>query len=271
MAHDITQNRPDILKKILARKSEEISEHKSKMSEQELKHRADDCPPTRGFSMAIEKSISEGKAAVIAEIKKASPSKGIICENFDPESIARSYESAGATCLSVLTDVDFFQGADEHMQNARAACALPVLRKDFMIDLYQIYESRVLGADCILIIVSALSDMQMQELVGIAQEIGLDVLVEVHNREELERGLMLRTLLIGINNRNLHTFETNIETTIGLLPDVLHDRTVITESGIHTVEHVKTMRKHGVNAFLVGEAFMSAEDPGEKLRELFSL
>ena len=271
MSQAISQNTPDILKKILIRKTEEISERKSKMPAQEVKHRADDCPPTRGFNMAIERSISEGRAAVIAEIKKASPSRGIICENFDPESIARSYEKAGATCLSVLTDVDFFQGSDEYMQSARDACAIPVLRKDFMIDTYQIYESRVLGADCILIIVSALSDMQMQELVGTAQEIGLDILVEVHDREELERGLMLRTPLIGINNRNLHTFETDIETTIGLLPDVFHDRIVITESGIHTIEDIKTMRKHGVDGFLVGEAFMSAEDPGEKLRELFSL
>lgn len=271
MSQAITQNTPDILKKILARKAEEISERKSKMPLQEIKHRADDCPPTRGFNMAIERSTGKGRAAIIAEIKKASPSKGIICENFDPESIARSYEEAGATCLSVLTDVDFFQGSDEHMQIARAACALPVLRKDFMIAPYQIFESRVLGADCILIIVSALSDMQMQELVGTAQEIGLDILVEVHDREELERGLMLRTPLIGINNRNLHTFETDIETTIGLLTDVFHDRTVITESGIHTIEDIKTMRKHGVDGFLVGEAFMSAEDPGKKLQELFSL
>ena len=267
----MTQDTPDILKKILARKSEEIGVRKSKIPEQEFKDRAGDCPPTRGFSMAIEKSISEGKAAVIAEIKKASPSKGIICENFDPEAIARSYKNAGASCLSVLTDVYFFQGSDEYMQSARAACTLPVLRKDFMIDPYQIYESRVLGADCILIIVSALSDIQMMDLVGTAEEIGLDILVEVHNREELERGLMLRTPLIGINNRNLHTFETSIDTTIGLLPDVSHDRTVISESGIHTIEHVKTMRKHGVDGFLVGEAFMSAEDPGEQLRELFSL
>jgi len=271
MSQTITENRPDILKKILTRKAEEIGERKSKMPVQEAKDRANDSPPTRGFNMAIERSIGEGRAAIIAEIKKASPSKGIICENFDPELIAQSYEKAGATCLSVLTDVDFFQGSDEAMQSARAACALPVLRKDFMIDPYQIYESRVLGADCILIIVSALSDMQMQELVGTAQEIELDVLVEVHNREELERGLMLRTPLIGINNRNLHTFETDIETTIGLLPDVFHDRTVITESGINTIEDIKTMRKHGVDGFLVGEAFMSAEDPGEKLQELFSL
>jgi indole-3-glycerol phosphate synthase len=267
----MSQNTPDILKKILVRKAEEISERKSTIPAQEVKHRADDCPPARGFNMAIERSISEGRTAVIAEIKKASPSRGIICENFDPESIARSYEKAGATCLSVLTDVDFFQGSDEYMQSARDACAIPVLRKDFMIDPYQIYESRVLGADCILIIVSALSDMQMQELVGTAQEIGLDILVEVHDREELERGLMLRTPLIGINNRNLHTFETDIETTIGLLPDVFHDRIVVTESGIHTIEDIKTMRKHGVDGFLVGEAFMSAEDPGEKLQELFSL
>jgi indole-3-glycerol phosphate synthase len=179
----MAQDTPDILQKILARKSEEISERKPKMPQQELKHRADDCPPTRGFGAAIEKSVSAGKTAVIAEIKKASPSKGVICENFDPELIARSYEDAGASCLSVLTDVDFFQGSDEYMQSARAACAIPVLRKDFMIDPYQIYESRVLGADCILIIVSALSDMQMQELVGTAQEIVLDILVEVHDRE----------------------------------------------------------------------------------------
>ncbi len=267
----MTQNAPDILKKILARKAEEIDARKPAMPQQELKHRADDCPPTRGFRTAIDKSISAGRAAIIAEIKKASPSKGIIRENLDPESIARSYAAAGASCLSVLTDVDFFQGSDATMKSARAACKLPVLRKDFMIDTYQIYESRVLGADCILIIVSALSDMQMQELVGTAQEIGLDILVEVHDREELERGLMLRTPLIGINNRNLHTFKTDIKTTIGLLPDVFHDRTVITESGIHTVEDVRIMRKSGVDGFLVGEAFMAAKDPGSKLRELFSL
>ena len=224
-----------------------------------------------GCGMIRVAVLDNADARAIAEIKKASPSKGVICENFDPEFIARSYEEAGASCLSVLTDVDFFQGSDAYMQSARAACAIPVLRKDFMIDPYQIYESRVLGADCILIIVSALSDMQMQELVGTTQEIGLDILIEVHDREELERGLMLRTPLIGINNRNLHTFETDIETTIGLLPDVFHDRTVITESGIHSSDNVRTMGKHGVNGFLVGEAFMSAEDPGEKLQELFSL
>lgn len=267
----MTVNTPDILKKILVRKSEEISERKSKMPMQEAKDRADDSPPTRGFNRAIQQSISAGCVAVIAEIKKASPSKGIIRQNFDPESIARSYEVAGASCLSVLTDLDFFQGSHEDMQSARGACTIPVLRKDFMIAPYQIYESKILGADCILIIVAALSDMQMQELVGIAQEIGLDILVEVHNREELERGLMLRTPLIGINNRNLHTFKTELATTIGLLPDVFHDRTVITESGIHTVEDIKIMRKHGVNSFLVGEIFMGAEDPGEKLRELFFL
>ncbi len=271
MLQTTAQNTPDILKKILSRKVEEISERKLKKSEQELKHRARDCLPTRGFKIAIEQSISEGRAAIIAEIKKASPSKGVICKNFDPELIAQSYEKAGATCLSVLTDLDFFQGSDEAMQSARAACTLPVLRKDFMIDPYQIYESRVLGADCILVIVSALSDTQIQELTGIATEIGLDVLVEIHNREELERGLMLRTPLIGINNRNLHTFTTDIETTIDLLPDVFHDRIVITESGINTVDDIKTMCKHGVDGFLIGEAFMNAENPGEKLRELFSL
>lgn len=261
---------PDILRTILARKREEISERKAKKSQQELKHMADDSPPTRGFGMAIQRSINAGRDAVIAEIKKASPSKGVICEDFSPALLAQSYESAGASCLSVLTDRDFFQGSDLFLQIAREACSLPVLRKDFMLSPYQIYESRVLGADCVLIIVAVLSDMQIQDLVGTAKEIGLDILVEIHNRVELERGLMLRTPLIGINNRNLHTFKTDLQVTIDLLADVLHDRTVITESGIHTVEHVRLMRKHGVNSFLIGEALMSSEDPGGKLRELFS-
>ncbi|MBI4005374.1 MAG: indole-3-glycerol phosphate synthase TrpC, partial [Gammaproteobacteria bacterium] len=204
-----------------------------------------------------------------AEIKKASPSKGVIRENFDAEEIARIYEKAGATCLSVLTDIDFFQGSDEFLQSARDACTLPVLRKDFMIDPWQVYESRVIGADCILLIVATLSDAKLQELSEIASELGLDVLVEVHDREELERGLMLRTPLIGINNRDLHTFETDINTTISLLIDVLYDRIVVTESGIQSPDDVKLLRRHGVNTFLVGEAFMSAPDPGEKLKTLF--
>ena len=215
------------------------------------------------------KTIANGNPGVIAEIKKASPSKGIICDNFNPDTIAKSYEAAGACCLSVLTDIEFFKGSDEYLKQVHDICNLPILRKDFMIDPYQVYETKVIGADCILIIISALSDMQAQEMVGIANEIGLDILVEVHDREELERGMMLRTPLIGINNRNLHTFETNLDTTLNLLTDVFQDRTVITESGIHTNDHVKLMQKNNVNAFLVGEAFMKSKDPGEELKKMF--
>lgn len=263
------ENQPDILKKILAHKAEEVAARKKQIPEKEIFKQAADAPTVREFNMAIQKSISEGKPAIIAEIKKASPSKGIIRENFDPAEIARCYESAGATCLSVLTDQEFFQGAGAHLRQARSACSLPVLRKDFMVDRYQIYESRVLDADCVLLIVAALSDSQLQDFAGIATELHMDVLVEIHDREELERALMLRLPLIGINNRNLKTFNTDINTTIGLLPDVFHDRTVITESGIHSKDDVLLMRKHNVNTFLVGEAFMSAPDPGAKLRELF--
>ena len=263
------QDTPDILKKILAHKAKEVSARKKKASVKNIKTRATDCETTRGFVDAIQYRINEGKVAVIAEIKKASPSKGVIREKFNPAEIAKSYDQAGASCLSVLTDKEFFQGTDKDLQIARAACTRPILRKDFMIDPYQIYESRVIGADCILLIVAALTDMQLQDFAGIAHELAMDVLVEVHDREELERGLVLRTPLIGINNRNLHTFETTIDTTIGLLTDVFHDRTVVTESGIHTREDVKLMRKHNVNTFLVGETFMSAENPGEKLKELF--
>ncbi len=265
------QDTPDILEKILARKTEEVSERKAKLSLSKLKTKIKDCPPARGFEAAIQRRINAGKPAIIAEIKKASPSKGVIRENFDPAEIAKIYEKAGATCLSVLTDIDFFQGSDEFLRSARDACTLPVLRKDFMIDPYQVYESRVIGADCILLIVSSLSDTKLQELSGLASELGLDVLVEVHDREELERGLMLRTPLIGINNRDLHTFETDINITISLLIDVLYDRTVVTESGIQSPDDVKLLRRYGVNTFLVGEAFMSAPDPGEKLKALFEL
>ena len=262
---------PDILKKILTRKEEEVSERKIKTPEKFIKDKIQDCKPARGFAKAIQKRISDGQIAIIAEIKKASPSKGIICENFDPAYIARCYEHAGATCLSVLTDFDFFQGTDEYLIQARNVCSLPVLRKDFMIDPYQIYESRMIGADCILLIVAALSDTQLQDLSGLTIGLGMDVLVEVHDREELERGLMLRTPLIGINNRNLHTFETSLDTTLNLLVDVFHDRTVITESGIQTIDDVKLMRKHSVDAFLIGEAFMKEANPGEKMKEFFSL
>ena len=263
------QDQPDILKKILARKAQEVAERKKKLSEADLKTRARESLPVRGFELAIQKTISSGRPAVIAEIKKASPSKGVIRKDFHPAEIAKSFEQAGATCMSVLTDMEFFQGADDHLREARAACNLPVLRKDFMIDSYQIYESRVIGADCVLLVVAALTDNKLQELAALATELHMDVLVEVHDREELERGMMLRLPLIGINNRNLHTFETDIHTTIGLLPDVFPDRTVITESGILTGDDVRLMRKHNVNCFLVGEAFMGAPDPGEKLKILF--
>jgi indole-3-glycerol phosphate synthase len=260
---------PDILKNILNYKAEYVAHVKRNSSIQELQHRSGDCEPTRGFTNMLLQTINEGKPGIIAEIKQASPSRGIIREDFQADDIAKSYADAGASCLSVLTDIEFFKGSDDYLKQAHAACELPILRKDFMIDPYQVYEARVIGADCILIIVSALSDMQMQDLVGVACEIGLDVLVEVHDREELERGLMLRTPLIGINNRNLHTFETDLDTTLGLLTDVFHDRTVVTESGINTQEDVQLMRKNNVNAFLVGEAFMKAEDPGEALKHLF--
>jgi indole-3-glycerol phosphate synthase len=261
---------PDILERILARKRDEIIERKKEASLEELKDLINEIAPTRGFYNSIARTIDNGKPAIIAEIKKASPSKGIIREDFDPAWIAESYSTAGATCLSVLTDVDFFQGNDDHLKLARNACPLPILRKEFIIDPYQIYESRVIGADCILLIVAALNDIQLRELTDITLELNMDVLVEVHNREELERGLMLRTPLIGINNRDLHTFKTSLDTTLNLLTDVFPDRVVVTESGIHSQEHVLMMRKNNVNAFLVGEAFMSANNPGEKLKELFS-
>lgn len=259
----------DILKAILQHKADEIAERKSARPAHELKARAADLPPARGFYAAIRRCVDQGRPAVIAELKKVSPSRGIIRVDYKPRAIAESYAAAGATCLSVLTDGKFFQGADEHLIEARAACSLPVLRKDFLIDPYQVYEARAIGADCVLLIAAALSDDQMQDLAGLAQELGLDTLVEVHDREELERALMLRTPLIGINNRDLRTFETSLETTLRLLYDVLSDRTVVTESGIRTRDDVALLSRRGVHAFLIGETFMSAPDPGAKLRELF--
>ncbi len=259
----------DILRKILARKTEEVAARRARVSEQTLKDRLPDAPKVRGFVGAIERRLKAGRAAVIAEIKKASPSKGLLRADFRPAEIAASYERGGAACLSVLTDVDFFQGADEYLQQARAACALPVLRKDFMLDPYQVVEARVLGADCILLIVAILDDAQMQDLAGLAQDLAMDILVEVHDADELVRALTLDTSLIGVNNRNLRTFETRLETTLDLLAQIPADRIVVTESGIHTPADVARMRAHGVHAFLVGEAFMRAEDPGTKLQELF--
>lgn len=260
----------DILHKILARKADEVAARQARISTQALKDGLPGAPPVRGFVSAIEQRLLAGGAAVIAEIKKASPSKGLLRFDFRPAEIAASYERGGATCLSVLTDVDFFQGADEHLQQARSACGLPVLRKDFMLDPYQVYEARVLGADCILLIVAALSDTQMQALAGLARDLGMDILVEVHDADELARALRLDTRLIGINNRNLRTFETHLDTTLDLLAQLPDDRIVVTESGIHTRSDVACMRAGGVHAFLVGEAFMRAGIPGEKLRELFA-
>jgi len=261
---------PDILKKIIQRKAEEVAALVAKLPLEQLKGRLEGVAATRGFVTAVEGKIEAGQAGVIAEIKKASPSKGVLREDFRPADIAASYERGGAACLSVLTDVDFFQGSDEYLKQARAACSLPVLRKDFVIDPYQVYEARAIGADCILLIVACLSDAQMQELSGLARELGLDVLVEVHDGEELARALPLNTRLIGINNRNLRTFEVSLQTTIELLSTIPEDRIVVTESGIHVPEDVALMRENRVNAFLVGEAFMRAEDPGARLAELFS-
>ena len=260
---------PDILKKIIHRKAEEVAQRQAAVSLAEMERRSQAASPVRGFVASIRNRLEAGQAAVIAEIKKASPSKGVIRENFQPDAIARSYEKGGAACLSVLTDIDFFQGSDAYLQQARAACRLPVLRKDFMIDPWQVFEARALGADCILLIAAVLEDAQMKELAQLATRLRMDVLVEVHDGEELERALPLDLPLIGINNRNLRTFVTSLQTTLDLLKAIPGDRIVVTESGIHTPDDVALMRSHQVHTFLVGEAFMKAEEPGEKLRELF--
>ncbi|QKT04180.1 indole-3-glycerol phosphate synthase TrpC [Ectothiorhodospiraceae bacterium 2226] len=264
-------NEGDILKTILRRKAEEVAERAERVSMKELSKRVQHLPGSREFVAAIEARINLHQPAVIAEVKKASPSKGVIRPHFDPAAIAAAYARAGATCLSVLTDRDFFQGADEYLQQAKAACPLPVLRKDFIVDAYQVYEARVLGADAILLIVAALGDALMKELADLAYHLEMDVLVEVHDGEELERALKLGTPLIGINNRNLRTFETRLETTLELLKDVPSNRIVVSESGIHTPDDVALLRRNGVNAFLVGEAFMRAPEPGVALGELFGL
>ncbi len=263
-------NTPDILRKIVQRKQAEIAERRAtRPLEQLIEQLAEANNPPRGFVRAIADRVGRGEAGVIAEIKKASPSKGVIRADFRPAEIAVSYQRGGAACLSVLTDMDFFQGSDAYLQQARAACDLPVIRKDFIIDPYQVHEARLIGADCILLIVSCLEDERMAELNALAHELGMDVLVEVHDAEELERALPLGNRLIGINNRNLRTFEVSLDTTLTLLPQIPPESIVVTESGIHTPADVQRMRRHGVHAFLVGEAFMRAEEPGGKLAALF--
>jgi indole-3-glycerol phosphate synthase len=251
-----------ILERIMAAKRAEVAAAKQRTPAVKL----DAAPPVRDFVAALRKK----RPAVIAEIKRASPSKGLLRENFDPAAIARSYQEAGAACMSVLTDREFFQGAPEHLSAARAVCALPALRKDFLIDPYQVMEARALGADCVLLIAACLADPEMRDLETLALSLGMAVLVEVHDAPELERALALRTPLIGINNRNLRSFETRLETTLDLLPRIPADRLVITESGILSRTDVQRMREQGVHAFLVGEAFMRADDPGAELRKLFS-
>jgi indole-3-glycerol phosphate synthase len=264
-------NTPTILKKILATKAEEVRSRSKTLPLNELKAQAldMDVAELRGFYRAMQVKVDAGLPAVIAEIKKASPSKGVLRENFVPQAIAESYERAGAACLSVLTDRDYFQGHEDFLKAARSACSLPVIRKDFLVDPYQIYEARSINADCVLLIVSALSKMQLQDLEGIAHELGMDVLVEVHDEEELQTALTMQTPLLGINNRNLHTFELTLETTFGLLEQVPAGKLLVTESGILTPDDVALMRARNVNAFLVGEAFMRADEPGEALQALF--
>lgn len=262
----------DVLDRILARKREEVAAARASLPRTELEAAARvrlERDPPRGFVAAIERKLTAGEPAVIAEIKKASPSKGVIRPEFDPTAIARAYESAGAACLSVLTDREFFQGAPEYLAAARAACTLPALRKDFLVDAWQVWEACAMGADAVLLIVAALDDAALRELALLAHELGLDVLVEVHDAAELERALALPVRLVGINNRDLRTFEVSLETTWSLLPRIPQDRIVVTESGIGAPADVAAMRARGVQTFLVGEAFMRAPDPGAALRALF--
>ena len=262
---------PDILKTILAKKDEEVARRKLGMSIANLEEIASGVERPRGFYNALQAKALAKKPAIIAEIKKASPSQGVIRENFQPVHIGQDYAMNGAACLSVLTDKEFFQGSEAYLQMVRERCPLPVLRKDFMIDAYQIYEARALGADCILLIAAALDDTLMQELHDVAIKLGMDVLVEVHDAEELQRALILDTKLIGINNRNLRTFATDLQTTLSLKAQIPADKLIVTESGIHTQADVQLMLDNDIYTFLVGEAFMRAESPGRKMRELFTL
>jgi indole-3-glycerol phosphate synthase len=260
----------DILQRILARKREEVTARRALRTLPDLVGQCADLPPTRGFAAAMRGAVDAGRAAVIAEVKKASPSKGVIREDFDPAAIAASYEAGGATCLSVLTDADFFQGSEIFLHQARRACTLPVLRKDFIVDPYQVFEARAIGADCVLLIVAALDDAALKELAELAAELDMDVLVEVHDAAELERALAIPAPLVGINNRDLRTFETRLETTLDLRGRVPGERLVVTESGIHARTDVERLREAGVHAFLIGEAFMRAPDPGAELARLFA-
>jgi indole-3-glycerol phosphate synthase len=264
-----TSDTPDILKKICHRKVEEVAARAERLPLPQLSARLADAPAPRGFADALQARVQAGQPAVIAEIKRASPSKGVLRADFHPAELAVSYAQGGAACLSVLTDVDFFQGCDAFLQEARAACTLPVIRKDFIIDPYQVLEARLLGADCILLIAACLDDARLRDLSALAQGLGMDVLVEVHDAAELARALVVPGRLIGINNRNLRTFEVSLQTTLGLLDSVPADRLLVTESGILGVDDVALMRRHGVHAFLVGEAFMRAPDPGAELARLF--
>jgi len=265
----MTQRTPDILKRIVARKHEEIDESISRVSTERMIELTKFADNTRGFYNALVKNANNRQSAIIAEIKKASPSKGILCENFDPIEIAKSYEIGGASCLSILTDRDFFQGNPQNLIKARAAVSIPVIRKDFIIHPYQVYESRAMGADCILLIVSCLKDEDLKSLCDLAISLTMDVLVEVHDLSELKRALRLNLPMIGINNRNLRSFDVNLQTTIDLLEEIGDDKLVITESGIKSRNDVALMHKHNIYGFLVGEAFMRESDPGKKLKEFF--
>jgi indole-3-glycerol phosphate synthase len=261
---------PTVLRKICDRKWQEIEERRAIQSLDAIKAIARAEPPARGFSAALHRRLQNAEVGVIAEVKKASPSKGIIRESFDPAAIAKSYELGGAACLSVLTDIDFFQGADEFLQLARNACDLPVLRKDFTLDAYQVWEARALGADAILLIVACLDDKQLADLSDQAALAGLDVLVEVHDAQELERALSLDLTMVGINNRNLHTFETRLETTLELLDRIPDEVMVVTESGFHTADDMAGMLSHSVSTFLIGESFMRQPEPGDSLKAMVS-
>lgn len=259
----------NILKKILSQKAKEIADKCQHISLRELSRKAAESPPVRRFTESIDTRLQLQQPAIIAEMKKASPSKGLLRTHYYPAVIAESYEQAGAACLSVLTDKTFFQGDISHLQQAREACSLPILRKDFIIDPYQVYESRAMGADCLLLIVGALTDIQLHDLVGLAKHLEMDVLLEVHDYRELERALSLNVRLIGVNNRNLKTFKVNLKTTQDLVPYIPRRHIIVSESGIHHPQDIATLQNAGVNTFLIGEAFMKAEDPGQALLELF--